>query len=182
MAGFSHDGTTNETLVYADNCDFTGNVVKRSQITADGQLLIGSSVAPSIRAATISSSNGTITITNGHGSIDLSGGIKWQVISLNQPAVKWNGYFVDNGAPVTITLPAVSAVGDTIEIANIAIAAGTVIAQNAGQSIQIGSSVTTTGVGGSLTSSAVGDTIRLVCFVANTNWISISNNGNWTII
>lgn len=63
MAGFS-----NET-VYADNVNFSG--AKTPAVTADGQLLIGSSVAPKIRVGTLTSTGGTVTITNGAGTINL---------------------------------------------------------------------------------------------------------------
>ena len=41
------------------------------QVTQNGQLLIGSSVAPFIRAGFLTSLDGTVTITNGPGTIDL---------------------------------------------------------------------------------------------------------------
>ena len=71
MAGFSNDPTTGESLVNAQNCDFSGAAIKTSQITTDGELLIGSSVAPRIRGGSLASSGSTITITPGHGTINL---------------------------------------------------------------------------------------------------------------
>lgn len=68
MAGFS-----NET-VYANNVNFNGPGNKSPTVTADGQLMIGSAVSPNIRIGNLTSSNSSITITNGAGTIDLTVG------------------------------------------------------------------------------------------------------------
>ena len=62
MAGFQND------VMYAQNVDFTGASPPIGQVTLDGQLLIGSSVAPFIRANSLTAGTG-ISITNGHGTI-----------------------------------------------------------------------------------------------------------------
>lgn len=64
MAGFS-----NETM-YANNVNFSG--AKTPAVTADGQLLIGSTASPNIRVGTLSSVDGSLTISNGSGTISLS--------------------------------------------------------------------------------------------------------------
>lgn len=70
MAGFDNN------VMYADNVDFTGSTSPTAQVTADGELLIGSTVAPNIRVGSLTSTGGTITITVGAGTInlDLAGG------------------------------------------------------------------------------------------------------------
>lgn len=70
MAGF------NNGTMYADNVDFTGSATPAPQVTTNGQLLIGSTVAPNIRVGTLTSTGGTITVTPGAGTInlDLAGG------------------------------------------------------------------------------------------------------------
>lgn len=55
--------------MYADNVRFDGNDYP-GQVTTDGQLLIGSTVAPNIRVATITAGTG-ISITNGAGTIQI---------------------------------------------------------------------------------------------------------------
>lgn len=67
MPGFDNN------TVYAGNLDFSGNANVTPQVTTDGQVLIGSTVAPNIRVSTISHADGSITVTNGAGTIDLSG-------------------------------------------------------------------------------------------------------------
>lgn len=106
----------------------------------------------------------------------------WSVITANQTAAVNNGYFCNKAGTLTLALPASSAVGDVIEVANINTATGTQITQAAGQQIFIGNTNTTSGAGGSLTSSATGDTLKLVCRTANTVWQVISMIGNWSIV
>ena len=65
-------GFQNDTL-FAGNVDFTGNITHPTpQVTADGQLLIGATVAPNIRVGTLTSLDSSVTITPTAGSIDLS--------------------------------------------------------------------------------------------------------------
>jgi len=65
MAGFDND------VMYCTGIDTRGTTPIRNQVTLDGQLLIGSTATPHIKVGTLSSSDSTITITNGSGTIDL---------------------------------------------------------------------------------------------------------------
>lgn len=90
--------------------------------------------------------------------------------------VQNNGYF--STAAITISLPASSAVGDVLEAS---VVAGSVqFTQAAGQSIVFGSSTTTVGALGTLTSNAVGDSVSLRCITADTKWQVVSSIGTWT--
>lgn len=106
----------------------------------------------------------------------------WTVISADQPAVVGAGYFCNKVGLLSLSLPASSAVGDVIEVSNINTAIGTALTQGAGQRIYYGSLSTTLGVGGSLTSIAVGDSLKIVCRVANTFWQVVSSVGSWTVV
>jgi hypothetical protein len=66
MPGFDNN------TVYADNVDFRGVQPVIGQITTDGQLLIGSTATPHIRAGNLTSLDSSVTITAGAGTIDLS--------------------------------------------------------------------------------------------------------------
>lgn len=66
MSGFDNE------VLHAINVDFRGVQPVVPQITQNGQLLIGSGVAPNIRAGFIKSNDGSVTITSGMGTIDLS--------------------------------------------------------------------------------------------------------------
>jgi len=61
MAGFANDAS-GQDVVYANNVDFSGNANVSSQMTTDGQLLIGSTASPHIKPGTITSPSGTVTI------------------------------------------------------------------------------------------------------------------------
>ncbi len=65
MSGFDNE------VLYADNVDFSGGFPVSGKVTSDGELLIGSSVAPNIRVSTLTAGSG-IAITNGEGSITIS--------------------------------------------------------------------------------------------------------------
>lgn len=66
MPGFDNN------TVYADNVDFRGVSPVAPQILSDGQLLIGATATPHIRAGTLTSNDLSVTITPGAGTIDLS--------------------------------------------------------------------------------------------------------------
>jgi hypothetical protein len=155
----------------------------------DGQLLIGvSGFDPALGFLT--SNDASVLITPGPGTIDLSavaGAFPWllapgptQVLSVN------TGYIgvattLPVPANITYTLPVASATGDIIEITNIG-GDLPIIAQNALQSIRFTASQTTVGVAGSLTAVDQFSSIRLLCVVANTDWIVLSHTGNWVVV
>jgi hypothetical protein len=137
----------------------------------NGQLLIGDTGNPAT-AATLTAGTG-ITITNAAGSITISGGgggYSWtEVTGTSQAMAVNNGYITNNAGLVTCTLPASAAIGDTVIVQGKG-AGGWRIAQNAGQTINFGSSPTTTGVGGYLESTNDFDSIELICITATTDW------------
>lgn len=61
-------GSRNETL-YGKNVDFSGAAIPAPTVVSNGQLLIGSSVAPNIRVGMLQSLDGSITWTVGNGTI-----------------------------------------------------------------------------------------------------------------
>ncbi len=75
MAGFGVDASGNE-IMYSDNVDFSGNQPLARQLTTNGQLLIGSTVAPNIKTGILTSPLGTVTIgySSPNITIDLTGG------------------------------------------------------------------------------------------------------------
>ena len=92
-----------------------------------------------------------------------------------------NAYSANNGSLVTLTLPVTAAVGDMVYVSGLG-AGGWRIAQNASQLIHLGSSVTTTGVGGRLDSTNQYDSIALRCVVTDTTWVAAwAPQGNITV-
>lgn len=90
------------------------------------------------------------------------------------------GYIPKGAGVVTFTLPAAAAIGDTFNIAGY----GNlwVLNQNAGQSVTLGVSSTTVGVGGSITASQVRDSIEIVCVTTNTEFQIVSGIGNLVFV
>jgi len=151
----------------------------------NGQILIGSTGATPT-PSTISPGPG-ISISNGAGSITISGtgsGIGWtEVTSASQLMVADNGYVTNNAGLVTLTLPATAAFGTAINVIGKG-AGGWSIAQNAGQSVQIGSVSSTIGVGGSVSSTNSFDSLELICTTANTIWTAMGagQSAGFTIV
>lgn len=137
----------------------------------DGQVIIGvTSGTPT--AATLTPGTG-INITPGAGSITIAAsgsGSSWtDVTGTTQAMVANNGYTANNAGTVTLTLPATASYGTAISVIGKG-AGGWLIAQNASQSIRIGSATSTVGAGGSIASTNAGDSIELICTTANTVW------------
>lgn len=129
-------------------------------------------------------SSGEALVTDGSGNISFQAValFSWSVETGASAGLTSNtGVFANNGSGVTLTLPATASVGDTFQIVAMD-AAGFVIAQNAGQTIQVGDTATTTGAGGSITSTSIGDWIEIVCNVANTGFHANVKQGNLTIV
>ena len=102
----------------------------------------------------------------------------WNLITLNTVGAANNGYIaISPGGALTVSLPAVSAVGDIFELA-LDGATSWQITQAAGQQIRFGNTTTTLGAAGSITSTDQGDAIRLVCWGPNTLWTALSWVGN----
>lgn len=127
--------------------------------------------------------SGAITVAGAGSTLTISSTAfnSWtEVTGTTQAIAVDSGYIANNVGLVTLTLPAVAVVGDSVRVGG----KGTGlwrIAQNAGQTIHFGTSDTTTGVAGSLTAIARYDAIELVCITANTNFLVISSIGNITI-
>ena len=149
----------------------TGNSGGAVTPTAGNINLLGSG------ALTVTGNPGTSTLT-----ISISGGgSSWSVIGANQALVVNNGYICTTGGALSLSLPATSAVGSIIEV-TLDGSTSFAITQAASQQIRLGNLQTTAGVGGSLTTTAQGDTLRMVCSVANLKWNVLSSMGNLTIV
>lgn len=161
------------TLPLANNFDFRGNsggVMGAIQFStpSNGEM-----------NANVRVDGVTVTI-NGSNQLEAVNGYIWSIITGNIMAQKGHGYFAD--APIgplglTVTLPNASVIGDSFRVYDI-IGNGFVIAQGAGQSIQVGQQTTTVGAGGSIGTLKIGDTVELVCSVANTQWEAVDYDGN----
>lgn len=129
----------------------------------------------------------TRTITMADQDIDLTPGITYEpaftwndITGTTAFIIKNNGYFANNGGLLTFTLPVSCVLGDRFKIIAKG-AGGCTISQNAGQTIRLGSQITTVGAGGSLSSTAIGDTLEIVCY-SNSEFYVEDSIGSWTTV
>lgn len=139
---------------------------------------------PSSNAITINGS-GTVSTSASGSTITITGtggGMTWtEVTGTSQSMAVNNGYILNNAGLVTATLPATAAVGDIVAVVGKG-AGGWRIAQNAGDSIIIGSATASTaGVTGHVDSTNRYDCIELICTVVNDTWVARSLVGNISI-
>lgn len=157
--------------------------VLSSSTGTNGQLLVGGGAAPAW--ANITSSGGTVTVTNGSNTIDLSVStpvLAWtDVTGTSQSAAVNAGYTTNNAGLVTVTLPSTAAYGSIVYVVGKG-AGGWKVAQNSGQTIHFLGTNSTTGTGGSLASTVQYDSVELLCTIANTDWTVIDSMGNITIV
>jgi hypothetical protein len=93
-----------------------------------------------------------------------------------------HGYLQTFGALTTFKLPTVSAFGDKISVIGSG-AGGWTITQAASQSVRIGTSASTIGVAGSVSSTNQYDAIELICINANFGWqVNSAPQGNITLV
>ena len=106
----------------------------------------------------------------------------WSVITANQTAAINNGYICNKAGTLALALPSSAAIGSIIEVTGINTALGWQITQASGQQIFFGTTQTTSGASGTLTSSATRDAIRIVCVVTDTTWQVLSSLGNISVV
>jgi hypothetical protein len=107
-------------------------------------------------------------------------GLVWHESTDDQLALPDSGYFANGVSLVTFILPASALVGSRVAIVA-QTSAGWRLAQNSGQSVEVGDKATTEGITGRLGSTAVGDSVELI-YVGNDRWRCISFTGNLEII
>lgn len=163
----------NKAFIYGIDGINVGSVAKVATVNSD-----------QIGTATITAGTG-ISVTPGANTITIaatSSALTWsEVTGTSQSMAVGNGYILNNAGLVTATLPAVAALGTVVRVAGKG-AGGWRIAQNSGQTIFFGSSTTTTGTGGSLSSMNRRDCVELLCVTANNDWDVLSVQGSLTVV
>jgi hypothetical protein len=175
-------GFDNGCVYFEEGIDPRGTPPVANQMNVNGQLLIGSINSPYVICSTLTAGSG-ISITNAPGSITLAAtavGMTWTAVGSGGALASNHGYICTGGGNLSFSLPATSAVGDTISL-TVDGATTWAITQGAGQQIRFGAFQTTAGVAGTLVSTAQGDTVTIVCSVADLTWNVISSIGNITI-
>lgn len=157
----------------------TNNAINNNAITT----IAGDS--GSATGSTVTLAGGTGISTSGSGAtltITATTAFTWSVITADQNADVNNGYICNKAGLLTLTLPATSAIGDLIEVTGMNTNVGWRIAQNANQQIHFGNQNSTSGVTGYIESTLKYDGVRIVCNVANLEWIVLpGTQGNITV-
>lgn len=140
--------------------------------TAYAVLCGGTTATGDIQSIASVGTAGQILVSNGASNLPtfqtLGTALAWSgVAGTTQAAAVNNGYIIENAGQTTVTLPATAAIGSMVQVQGLG-AGGWILAANTGQTIQLGSSATSTA--GSLTSANQWDTVHVVCVVANTTW------------
>jgi len=165
----------------ADDRDIDFDAVATTYTTDSGDGTASSGTLSIVGSGTVSTSatGSTVTITGTGGG---TGGVtSWVILTggESQPySLSVNtGYICTSASNFTAVLPTTSSVGDIIRISEFSSLRSVQINQNASQYIIGVSGTTTTGTGGYLlTNSTDRTSIELVCHVANTGWVIISDN------
>lgn len=145
----------------------------------------GTTVVPTVGVVNFLNGTGS-NITGSGSSVTFNvtgGGLAWSEVTetAQQMAIN-NGYVANNSGVVTLTLPATAAQFSIVTVLGKG-SGGWSIAQNAGQTIYFGTSSSTTGIAGSLSSTHQRDEVSLICITANTEWqVLPSPQGNLTVI
>lgn len=169
-------GTGIDTSGAGDTVTITAAAELATQYTCDS-----GSATPAANNLNVLGSGSTTT--SGAGStitiLSSGGGLSWNEITVVGPTAMSvdNGYVANFTSRVELTLPNTAAFGSVIEIVGKG-SGGWQINQNAGETIYLGDSSTTTGATGTVQSSEDRATVRLVCITANTDWAIISSTGN----
>lgn len=106
--------TGDETIMFADNGSFDGTQ-RGGKMTANGELWIGSTASPHVRKGNITSTDGSITVTNNAGNINLSGFSSGSDLHVAKWIVNPNANAGGNQTTITAALAAAVS-GETIFI------------------------------------------------------------------
>lgn len=123
------------------------------------------------------------TVTT-HGYVQLVGSptLLWQEVAINTNMSTNHGYVTNAAGSINLALPTTAALGETVRVVRKG-AGAFVIVQAIGQQVHFGSSATTSGGGGSITSLNQWDAIEIVCTTANTTFAVLSSQGaGFTIV
>lgn len=172
--GTGSTGTSGVVLV--DNNPDAGQLTSLSG--ASGTILVGAAAPKFLPAG----NSGQILASQG-AAVDphwidntLYGNVWTDITGASQAMLPGNAYTANKNSLVTFTLPATAAYGTTMTVTG----KGTgywKIEQNAGQTIHMGSTSTTTGVTGNITTAQQWASVTMVCIAADTDWVIISSTG-----
>lgn len=171
----------NITATLGDIVITNGKLSVGGSTGTSGQLLIAATGANPAWASVSAGSGISITPGVNTLSIAATAPFAWTTIGADGALAANTGYIDTKAGLLTVSLPAVAAVGTTLILQGLG-AGGWKITQAANQRIIMGNLATTVGVGGSMASTNANDSISLVCTTANLIWSTFSGVGNLTIV
>lgn len=175
-----NDPTNGQVLIYDAS---TGNWINSSGGENVGYQTIQGQGSDLPQETILNFISGNVTVTddptNMRTNVSISGTVLWEVVTTDTSMSVQTGYITNSASLLTFTLPITANPGDTMRI-NCNSSGLWTIAQNSGQTIRFGVDTTTTS-SGNITSLNVGDSIEIICTVANTNFSVVSSIGYFSI-
>lgn len=144
---------------------------------SNGQIPIGSTGTPPV-LANITSLDGSIVISNGPGTINLSSTGNWSEQSVSFNAVIQNSYFVTNTATVTLPASGGLVLGNSVTV-YVDTTNTVTIQAGVGEFIQFGQNTSVSG--GILSSNEQGSIVQLVYRPNDSTWHTLSSEGTWSL-
>jgi hypothetical protein len=142
---------------------------------ANAQFLVAATTTPFVNG-NLPKASGTkgVMVDSGISAASITtSGMTWSTVTTSQSAAVANGYIANSAGALTFTLPSTASIGSVVAVEGLG-AGGWILTANAGQTIKIGGSTTSTA--GSLTSANASDNVYVTCIVANTTWRVRSTN------
>jgi len=157
---------------------YVGSVATGDILSATGTNVVGVIAGTTATAGYVLTGNGSGVAPTWQAAS--GGGYTYSVkTSIVASMSTLNGYFANGGSQLTFGLPLTFAVGDRYKVISMA-ATGWTIPTVSGVTIFFGTG-STSGALGALSSSTIGDSVELVCNVANTSFIVVDSVGNLTL-
>lgn len=156
------------------------------QVGSSGSTGDGESITIAAGLGNGGGADGNINLDVGTGQVLINGvpisdgsGITYAAPTINTTLTANSGWYINNVGSINLTLPAVIAAGESITIQNNG-AGGFVLLAGTGQVVTFNSYVSSGVAGATLTSTTQGDSVTLICTVANTSFYVVSSCGNIT--
>ena len=184
---FLAGGTTGQMFTATTSSDPAWTTATYPATIAQGDVVIGTGSNQVGVVATAGATSTYVLTANGSGAVPTWqtlpwGGLIWAIRTTDlNPLVPDHGYIANKAGLLLFTLPATCAVGKTIRITGMNTALGWKIVQLANQIIHMGTSTTTTGTAGYVSSTETHNSVELVCCVADLEFIMVSMTGNPTV-
>ena len=170
-------------------CSVADTTLTTTSVGSDMQILTASTVNDAPRWLAAPSKAGLFLLSTGTASDPVWGYMydqSWTEETGTTHAMVFTGIqrglVMNNASQVVATLPSSCAYGTSLFVVAGLGSGGWRIAQNSGQTIRVGTSVSTSGASGYIESTGARDCVTLVCIASNAGFVAISYNGTITVV